>query len=109
LTKKILKRDIEYLFKKSSTQEDAPMINDVDDFCLWMYFAVGEILFKIVPFFKRPGQKLECSNIELLALELIGECQVPHFDLLNYFVALQGMHSKLLLTCSEIRLLLLPE
>jgi len=51
------------------------MINDFDEFCLWMYFAVDEIWLKIAPFFKRPGSKPECSDSELLAMALIGECR----------------------------------
>ena len=51
------------------------MINDFDDFCLWMYFVVDEIWLKITPFFKRPGPKPECSDSELLAKALIGECR----------------------------------
>jgi hypothetical protein len=60
---------------KSNTQEGAPMINDFDEFCLWMYFVVDEIWLKIAPFFKRPGSKPECSDSELLAMALIGECR----------------------------------
>ena len=51
------------------------MINNFDDFCLWMYFVVDEIWLKIAPFFKRPGPKPDCSDSELLALALIGECR----------------------------------
>lgn len=51
------------------------MINDFDDFCLWMYFVVDEIWLKIAPFFKRPGPKPDCSDSELLAMALIGECR----------------------------------
>ena len=51
------------------------MINDFDEFCLWMYFVVDEIWLKIAPFFKRPGPKPDCSDSELLAMALIGECR----------------------------------
>ena len=51
------------------------MINDFDDFCLWIYFVVDEIWLKITPFFKRPGPKPDCSDSELLAMALIGECR----------------------------------
>jgi hypothetical protein len=51
------------------------MINDFEEFCLWMYFVVDEIWLKIAPFFKRPGSKPDCSDSELLAMALIGECR----------------------------------
>lgn len=51
------------------------MINDFDDFCLWMYFVVDEVWLKIAPFFKRPGPAPECPDSELLAMALIGECR----------------------------------
>lgn len=51
------------------------MINDFNEFCLWMYFVVDEIWLKIAPFFSRPGPKPECSDSELLAMALIGECR----------------------------------
>ena len=51
------------------------MINDFDDFCTWMYAVVDDIWLKIAPFFKRPGPKPECSDSELLAMALIGECR----------------------------------
>jgi hypothetical protein len=52
------------------------MINDFNDFCLWMYFVVDEIWLKIAPFFKRPGPSPDCPDSELLAMALIGECRV---------------------------------
>ena len=51
------------------------MINDFNEFCLWMYFVVDEIWLKIAPFFKRPGPPPDCPDSELLALALIGECR----------------------------------
>lgn len=51
------------------------MIKDFNDFCLWMYFVVDETWLKIAPLFKRPGPKPECSDSELLAMALIGECR----------------------------------
>ena len=51
------------------------MINDFDDFCLWMYFVVDDIWLKIALFFKRPGPAPECPDSELLAMALIGECR----------------------------------
>lgn len=51
------------------------MINDFNEFCLWMYFVVDEIWLKIAPFFKRPGPPPDCPDSELLAMALIGECR----------------------------------
>ena len=51
------------------------MINDFDDFCLWMYVVIDDIWLKIAPFFKRPGPRPDCSDSELLTLALVGECR----------------------------------
>jgi hypothetical protein len=51
------------------------MINDFDDFCLWMYVIVDDIWQQITPFFKRPGPAPQCSDSELLTMALIGECR----------------------------------
>ena len=51
------------------------MINDFNDFCLWMYVVVDDIWLKIAPFFKRPGPAPDCPDSELLAMALIGECR----------------------------------
>ena len=51
------------------------MINDFDDFCLWMYVIVDDIWQQMTPFFKRPGPAPQCSDSELLTMALIGECR----------------------------------
>jgi len=51
------------------------MINDFNEFCLWMYFVVDEIWLNIAPFFKRPGPRPDCPDSELLAMAWIGECR----------------------------------
>jgi hypothetical protein len=51
------------------------MINDFDDFCLWTYVIVDDIWQKIAPYFKRPGPAPVCSDSELIAMALIGECR----------------------------------
>jgi hypothetical protein len=51
------------------------MINDFDDFCLYMYVIVDDIWQKIGPLFKRPGPEPECSDSELLTMALVGECR----------------------------------
>ena len=50
------------------------MINDLDDFCFWMYVIVDDIWLKITPFFKRPRPTPESRDSKLLAMALIGEC-----------------------------------
>ena len=51
------------------------MINNFDDFCLWMYVIVDDIWQEIVPYFKRPGPEPICSDSELLTMALVGECR----------------------------------
>lgn len=51
------------------------MIEDFDDFCLYMYVIVDDIWKKIAPKFKRPGPKPQCSDSELLTMALVGECR----------------------------------
>jgi hypothetical protein len=51
------------------------MIEDFDDFCLWMYVIVDDIWREIAPLFKRPGPAPQCSDSELLTMALVGECR----------------------------------
>lgn len=51
------------------------MIEDFDDFCLWMYVIIDDIWCEIAPWFKRPGPAAECSDSELLTMALVGECR----------------------------------
>ncbi len=52
------------------------MIDNFDDFCLYMYYVVDEVWKQIAPLFKRPGPApSRCSDSELLTLALVGECQ----------------------------------
>ena len=55
--------------------EDAPMINDFEDFCTWIYMTVDDIWQQTAPLFKRPGPKPECSDSELITLAIVGECR----------------------------------
>jgi len=63
------------------------MIEDFDDFCLWMYVIVDDIWREIAPLFKRPGPPPECSDSELLTMALVGECRGWHMetDMLSYW------------------------
>jgi hypothetical protein len=51
------------------------MITDFADFCLVVYVLVDDVYQQIRPLLKRPGPMPECSDSELLALCLIGECK----------------------------------
>jgi hypothetical protein len=51
------------------------MIENFDDFCLWMYVMVDDIWQQISPLFKRPGPASECGDSELLTMALVGECR----------------------------------
>ncbi len=37
------------------TREDAMMITDFDDFCLWVYYLVDDICQQLQPYLRRPG------------------------------------------------------
>jgi Transposase DDE domain len=51
------------------------MIENFDDFCLWVYVIVDDLWREITPLFKRPGPAAECSDSELLTMVLVGECR----------------------------------
>lgn len=51
------------------------MINDFDDFCLYVYVIVDDLCQGMAPLLKRPGPAPQCSDSELIALCLIGECK----------------------------------
>jgi hypothetical protein len=63
------------------------MIQDFDDFSLWVYFLVDEIWQQLAPLFKRPGPAPVCSDSELIAIVLIGECRgwEVETELLSYW------------------------
>lgn len=51
------------------------MIHEFDDFCLWVYTVIDDILQPLAPMLRRPGPAPSCSDSELLAMALIGECR----------------------------------
>lgn len=63
------------------------MIDNFDDFCLWMYVIVDDMWQEIAPYFKRPGPQPICSDSELLTMALVGECRGWNMEseLLNYW------------------------
>lgn len=51
------------------------MLANFEDFCTWMYVIVDDLWKQIAPWFHRPGPAPLCSDSELLAMALIGECR----------------------------------
>ena len=51
------------------------MIEDFDEFCLYVYVIVDEICQQLSPFLKRSGPTPVCSDSELIAMTLISECK----------------------------------
>jgi len=51
------------------------MIHDFSDFCLYVYVIVDDICQQIEPLLRRPGPKPDCSDSELIAMSIIGECR----------------------------------
>lgn len=63
------------------------MIDNVDDFCLYMYVIVDDVMQQIAPLLKRRGPAPECSDSELITMALVGECRGWDLetDLLSYW------------------------
>ena len=51
------------------------MIEDFEGFCVWVYVVVDDIWEGLEPLFRRPGPEPGCSDPELIAMTLIGECR----------------------------------
>ena len=52
------------------------IIQDFDDFSLWVYYIVDELCQQVSPLLRRPGpQPTTASDSELLAMTIIGECR----------------------------------
>lgn len=51
------------------------MLPSFEDFCTWMYVIIDDLWKPIAPWFHRPGPAPLCSDSELLAMALIGECR----------------------------------
>jgi hypothetical protein len=51
------------------------MIHDFEDFCTYVFVIVDDILQGLAPVLKRPGPAPECSDSELIAMTLVGECR----------------------------------
>jgi hypothetical protein len=51
------------------------MIAEFEDFCLYVLVIVDDFYQQIEPLLRRPGPKPVCSDSELIAMSLIGECR----------------------------------
>jgi len=51
------------------------MIHDFEDFCTYVFVIVDDILHELAPVLKRPGPTPDCSDSELIAITLVGECR----------------------------------
>lgn len=51
------------------------MIHDFGDFCTYVFVIVDDIAQELAPVLKRPGPAPDCSDSELIAMTLIGECR----------------------------------
>jgi hypothetical protein len=56
------------------------MITDFEDFCTWVFVTVDDIMQQMEPLLKRPGPNPECTDSELIAMSLIGECRGWHME-----------------------------
>jgi len=56
------------------------MIADFEDFCTWVFVVVDDIWKMVAPLCKRPGPKPKCTDSELIAMSLIGECRGWHME-----------------------------
>lgn len=69
------------------------MITDFEDFCLYVYVVVDDLCQQLAPMLRRPGPAPRCSDSELIALCMIGECKGWDIetDLLSNMKAYQGL------------------
>ena len=70
------------------------MITDFDDFCLWVYVVVDDLCQKLAAQRRRPGPLPGCSDSELIAMSLIGECRGwdQETELLSYMQEHRGFN-----------------
>lgn len=69
------------------------MIDNFDDFCLYMYVIVDDVMRQIGVLLKRRGPAPECSDSELITMVLIGECR--GWDLETDMLSYWGEHDDL--------------
>lgn len=69
------------------------MIDSFDDFCLYVYVIVDDIMQQIAPMLKRRGPSPDCSDSELITMALVGECR--GWDLETDLLSCWGEHTAL--------------
>lgn len=69
------------------------MIASFDDFCLYVYVIVDDVMQQIAPLLKRRGPAPTCSDSELITLALVGECR--GWDLETDLLSSWGEHTHL--------------
>jgi IS5 family transposase len=69
------------------------MINKFDDFCLYMYVVVDDVMQQIAPLLKHRGPEPKCSDSELITMALVGECR--GWDLETDMLSCWGEHTDL--------------
>jgi DDE family transposase len=55
------------------SEEDAGMIAQFEDYCLWMYVVIDELWPAAATHCRRPGPAPACSDSELITMVLVGE------------------------------------
>jgi hypothetical protein len=73
------------------------IITSFDDFCLWTYCIVDELLQPLLPSLRRPGPAPTTgSDSELIAMAIIGECRGwdQETELLSHFAAHRDLFPK---------------
>jgi hypothetical protein len=51
------------------------MIHDFEEFCTYVFVIVDDIVHELAPVLRRPGPTPDCSDSELIAMTLVGECR----------------------------------
>ena len=69
------------------------MIHDFGDFCTYVFVIVDDIVQELAPVLKRPGPAPDCSDSELIAMTLIGECR--GWDVETELISLMQEHRDL--------------
>lgn len=69
------------------------MIDNFDDFCLYVYVIVDDVMQQIAPLLKRRGPAPECSDSELITMVLVSECR--GWDLETDMLSYWGEHTHL--------------
>ncbi len=63
------------------------MIDNFDDFCLYVYVIVDDIMQQIAPLLKKRGPAPECGDSELITMAIVSECRGWDLetDMLSYW------------------------